>query len=131
MPSYDLSTAAFAVGASKKWLDNLTAQHDVTGIDRKRRGVAREFSFEGVLSVWLIRSLSADLSVSAWRAAEIAAEIQGSPNGAVVLASGITVSVDLESAARDVQQRLLEAAESVPRVRRGRPLRRRDQTSEF
>jgi hypothetical protein len=131
MPSYDISTAAFAIGAPKKWVDNLTSQHPVTGIEKKRRGVGREFSFEGVLSVWLIRSLASDLSVSAWRAAEIAAEIQASPDGAVTLPSGISISLDLDSAARDVQHRLLEAAESVPRVRRGRPSRRTVAEPEF
>lgn len=121
MPSYDIATAAFAAGAPKKWLDNLASQHPVPGIERMRRGVTRDFSFEAVLAVWLVRSLCVELAIPVHTATRIAAEIQASLDGSITLPGGFTLSIDLEAAAREVRQRLLEAAESVPRVRRGRP----------
>lgn len=124
VPSYDISIAAFAIGVPRKWLDNLASQHPVPGLSRTCRGVKLEFSFDAVVAVWLTRSLVDDLSIPVKRAAEIAAELQASPDGSITLASGISIRVDVESIVRTVQHQLLEAAESVPQIRRGRPPRR-------
>lgn len=121
MPTYDLATTAFAVGAPRKWLDNLTSHHDLPGVQASKRGVSRAFSFEAVVLVSFIRALTNDLGVPVWRAVELAIAINGDPAGRLALADGIAVSVDTDALARQVQRHLLEAAESVPRIRRGRP----------
>ena len=123
MPSYDIAITAFAIGTPRKWLDNLAAQHPIPGLNRTTRGVKLEFSFDAVVAVWLTRSLVDDLNISVKRATEVAAELQASPDGSITLASGVSIHVDLEAVVRTVQQRLLEAAESVPQIRRGRPPR--------
>lgn len=121
MPAYDLATTAFAVGVPRKWLDNLTSHHDLPGVQARKRGVSRAFSFEAVVLVSFIRALTNDLCVPVWRAVELATAVSGDPAGALALPHGITVSVDTAALARQVQQHLLEAAESVPRIPRGRP----------
>ena len=124
MPSYDLRTAAFAVGVPKKWVDNLTSHHPLTGVDSTRRGVRREFSFDAVVLLSIVRALIDELGVPLRRAVEVAEQAHRSENGSVRFRSGAQLSVDIESVAREIRQRLLEAVESVPRIRRGRPSRR-------
>ncbi len=126
MPSYDLRTIAFVVGAPRKWVDNVTSHHELTGVDSKRRGVRREFSFEAAVLLSIIRALIDELGVPLRRAIEVAERAHDSEDGSVLLPSGSRLSVDRESVAREVRRRLLEAAESVPRIRRGRPPRRAD-----
>ena len=121
MPAYDIATTAFAVGARRKWLDNLTSHHDLPGVQSSKRGVSREFSFEAVVLVSFIRALTDDLCVPVWRAVELAIAISGDPDGTLSLPAGIVMSIDTAALARQVRQHLLEAAESVPRIRRGRP----------
>lgn len=121
MPAYDLATTAFAAGAPRKWLDNLTSHHDLPGVQSRKRGVSREFSFDAVVLVSLIRALTDDLCLPVWRAVDIAVAMSGDSQGTLVLPGGVSVRIDTADLARRAQQRLLEAAESVPRIRRGRP----------
>lgn len=131
MPSYDIAIVAFTAGAPRKWLDNLTAQHSIPGVTRTRRGVKVEFAFDAVVTICLARTLVTELGLPVRRATAMAMEIQQDPRGVIQLPAGISLEVDLESMTRTVQQRLLEAAESVPRVRRGRPRRRSERTEGF
>lgn len=131
MPSYDISTAAFVVRAPKKWVDNVTSHHALSGVDSSKRGVRREFSFEGVVLLALIRSMIDDLGVPLRRAIEVAEKALRSVDGSVGFPSGSTFSIQQEMIVRDVRQRLLEAAESVPRIRRGRPPRHQHRASSF
>ncbi|MDE3150839.1 MAG: hypothetical protein KGL93_01190 [Gemmatimonadota bacterium] len=121
MPSYDVPTAAFVAGASAKWVDNITSHHEIPGVERRKRGVLREFSFDALILLRIVRTLADDLEIPAWRAVEIAPGILKGGTGQVTLDGGTTVLVDLDAITRQVRQRLLEAAESVPRIRRGRP----------
>lgn len=121
MPSYDVPTAAFVVGAPVKWVDNLASHHALPGVESNKRGVRREFSFDAIVLLRVVRTLTDDLNVPARRAVEIAPAILQDGTGQVTLQSGTTLRVDLDAITRQVRQRLLEAAESVPRIRRGRP----------
>ncbi|HET7632145.1 MAG TPA: hypothetical protein VFK16_07520 [Gemmatimonadaceae bacterium] len=121
MPAYNIATAAFATQSPRKWVDNITAHHDLPGVSRTGRGAERSFSFDAVVALQITRTLCRELQVSAWRAVELATALQASAEHAVTLPGGLLVSVDLAQTARDVQRRLLEAAESVPRTKRGRP----------
>ncbi|MGA9836908.1 MAG: hypothetical protein WBQ26_06295 [Gemmatimonadaceae bacterium] len=126
MPNYNIATAAFAIGTSKKWVDNLTSHFRLPGVLSRKRGMSREFSFEGVVLVSLIRVLCEDLNVPTWRAAEIASSVAGSKGTiSLTLKGGLVLDIHTETFAHQVRQRLLEAAESVPRTRRGRPPRTR------
>lgn len=121
MPTYDIATASFAIGAPKKWLDNLIAHHALPDVTTSGRGAQRELSFDAVVTAHIIRILSRELSISTWRAVELAVAFQQNPDQAIPLPGSLMLRLDLPTTARHIQQRLLEAAESVPRIRRGRP----------
>ena len=121
MPSYDIGTAAFAVGASRKWVDNLTSHFSLPGVDSSGRGIQRDFSFDAVILLAVVRSLVDHFAMPAARAIEIADQVRLSEEGAISLPDGLRLIVDQQFVAQEVRRRLLEAAESVPRVPRGRP----------
>ncbi len=129
MPSYDIGTAAFVVGAPSKWVDNLTSHHTLAGVESKRRGVRREFSFDAVVLLSVVRWMVDELGVPVQRAIEVAEAACRDPDGSVRFANGFRFSIDQEAVTREVRQRLLEAAESVPRIRRGRPPQHQDRPS--
>jgi len=129
MPAYDIGTVAFVVGAPKKWVDNITSHHALSGVECKRRGVRREFSFDAVVLLAVVRWMVDELGVPLRRAIEVAEVACRDPDGSVSFPNGFRFSIDQEAVSREVRQRLLEAAESVPRIRRGRPPRRQDRPS--
>ena len=129
MPTYDIATAAFVVGAPRKWVDNLTSHHTLSGVESRRRGVRREFSFDAVVLLAVVRWMGDELGVPMQRAIEVAEAACRDPDGSVRFSNGFRFSIDQEAVIREVQQRLLEAAESVPRIRRGRPPRHEGQPS--
>jgi hypothetical protein len=124
--SYDLATTAFAVAAPRKWVDNLVSHHELRGITSRKRGVSREFSFEGVVLISLVRALCVDLGMPIRRAAEIAGAMAGSGKDHAAFRSlrlpyALVLSLDADALIRRVRERLLDAVESAPRPRRGRP----------
>ena len=121
MPTYDLKTVAFVVGCDVKWIDNLTSHADVPGVTSIGRGVGREFTLEGVVASRVIWSLNRDLSISLWRAVEIATELLHAHTGSFAASSSLSLSIDVAQIERAVHERLLHAAESVPRTKRGPP----------
>lgn len=121
MPSYDLRTAAFVVGCDAKWIDNLASHADVPGVLSTRRGVGREFTFDGIVASRVIWLLNQDFKISLWRAVEIAVEVLQAPGKAFPVSSGISLSIDRATIEWLVNERLLHAAESVPRMKRGPP----------
>ena len=125
MPSYDIGTAAFAVGATRKWVDNITSHFSLPGVDSTGRGVQRDFSFDAVILLAVVRSLVDHFAMPAARAIEIADQVRLSDDGVISLADGLRLIVDHQFVAHEVRRRLLDAAESVPRVPRGRPPRSR------
>lgn len=131
MPSYDIATAAFAAGATRKWVDNLVSHHALHGIEHARRGVERRFSIDAVIVLRLVRTLHVELGMSLARAVEVASSCLRADNGAFALADGLLLTIDLEAAAKEARHRIVEAAESIPRVRRGRPPRQRLVPDEF
>ena len=131
MPSYDLRTAAFVVRAPKKWVDNVTSHHVLQGVDSRKRGVRREFSFEAVVLLAVVRSMIDELGVPVRRAVEVAEQALRNADGSVSFPSGASFSIEQELVVRDVRQRLLEAAESVPRIHRGRPPRHQNRPTAF
>jgi len=121
MPAYDISTTAFAIAAQRKWVDNVTSHHHILGVESKQRGIQREFSFDAVVLLSVIHVINTQLHVPIGRAVELATQASSDPGGRFQLPGGIAISLDTSALARQAQQRLLEAIESVPRARRGRP----------
>ncbi|MDE3052238.1 MAG: hypothetical protein KGO03_00095 [Gemmatimonadota bacterium] len=121
MPAYDLATVAFAVDAPRKWVDNTCSHFAITGVESTQRGVSRQFSFDGVLAVQLVRNLCVEMGLPVHAAVRLATAMLADPDAAASFARGVVISLDLETLTHHVQQRLLEAVESVPRIRRGRP----------
>ena len=121
MPSYDIGTTAFVVGTHRKWVDNVISHYALAGVESHSRGVRREFSFDAVVLLTVIRSMIDELGVPVQRAIEVAEQATKDHDGSVSFPSGSRFSLDRDAVARHVTQRLLEAAESVPRIRRGRP----------
>ena len=141
---YDIAVAALAIGVERKWLDNLTAQHSIPGTEHVARGVARRLSMRTLLTAAIVRDLNRGLGVPVGRGVEVASSILGaqqSREGVAIAASGaeellsaprvvlpiagsVTLSVDVESLEREIEQRLLAAMETVVPRRRGRPPRK-------
>jgi hypothetical protein len=121
VPSYDIATVAFAVEAPRKWVDNTCSHFAIPGVSSDRRGVSRRFSFDGVLALQLIRDLTAEIGFPVRDAVRLATAILADAHATASYTHGIVVGVQVDTITQHVQQRLLEAAESVPRVRRGRP----------
>ncbi len=128
MPTYDTATVAFAVSAPRKWVDNTCTQFSVPGVQSVRQGVSRQFSFEGVVALQLIRGLCVEFSLPAREAVRLATALLADGRAMATAAHGIVIGLDLDALTHQVQQRLFEAVESVPRVRRGRPPSLRDST---
>ena len=125
---YDLAVAALAVGVDRKWLDNLIAQHTIPGTDHFSRGVPRRLSMKTLLTAAIVRELNRALGIPVSRAVEISASLLREDSAttlassAMVRVSGaITLSVDVLSMERNIEQRLLHAMETVVPRRRGRP----------
>lgn len=121
MPSYDIATTAFVVRSPRKWVDNVASHHTLPGVESSGRGTRREFSFEALLLLAVIRLLIDELELPLRRAVDIANLVCGSHEGTVTFPSGVVFTLNRDTLAEEVRQRLLEAAESVPRIRRGRP----------
>ncbi len=145
--AYDIAIAALALGVERKWLDNLTSQHRLSGTEHVARGVARRLTMNALLSAAIVRDLNRDLGVSVTRAVELAAgaladsprEVEdrpdvgglrpvgdrGAPVRAVIsVGNAVTLAIDIERVRLDIEHRLIAVMETVVPRRRGRPSRK-------
>jgi len=107
-----------------KWVDNLLSHHALPGVVGGRQGVGRMVSDQGILAIELARLLVRDGGMPMARAVALVDRALSARAGNVVsvgLASGTSIQFDLGLIERDLRQRIVNAMESVPRVRRGRP----------
>ena len=122
--SYDVRAVALTIGVSIKWVDNLLSHHQLPGITRSRQGVQRRVSDEGLVGIELTRLLTSGLGVSVGRAAELARTALASRSGSDVRVSpaiGMTLVFHLSEIETRLRERVIDALESVARIRRGRP----------
>ncbi len=126
MRSYDIATASIAISSSRKWIDNVVSHYTIPGVTSRARGVERGFSFEAIILLDMTRLLVAELGLPVRRAVDLAVHLREGHGGEIALAGGIRLAIDLDTHTRHIQQRLLQAAESVARPRRGRPPRQAD-----
>lgn len=143
---YDIAVAAVALGVERKWLDNLTAQHDIPGTEHVARGVARRLAMRTLVTAAIVRDLNRGLGIPVARAVQIASAVLGergpgadrlaglrlegagpaaSASGALItVGDAATLAIDVGRLERDIERRLLEAMETVVPRRRGRPPRK-------
>jgi len=118
---YHTAAAAFAIGRSAKWLDNVLSRYDIDGVTRQTQGLSREIPVDALTVLHIASDLCFDLDLSVAQAVHLAQELATSADGTVVLSSGLRVQVDLTRVRRSLEQRLLETVETHLRPTRGRP----------
>ena len=119
--SYSVRTIALTLGVPAKWIDNVLSHHEVPGISSAHQGIEREISDLGVRVLEVLRVLNHDLGIPLPRAATIASGIVGGSDAKFVSPSGAEIRFSLEAIDRRLRERLIDAIEATPRMRRGRP----------
>ena len=123
MRSYDVAVASLAIQAPPKWTDNLLTQHPIPHVITARRGIPRRITYSALVRIALIRQIHVSLGVSVADGVRIAAQILESGSLGVYSSGQITLTVDLKSLERELDERLAAILESAPMPRRGRPPR--------
>ena len=142
---YDIAVAAVALGVERKWLDNLTAQHEIPGTEHVARGVARRLAMRTLVTAAIVRDLNRNLGVPVARAVQVASMVLGDrgpsapalimspPEGPgatpgcplrVAVGDSLALTIDVERLEGEIERRLLDAMETVVPRRRGRPPRK-------
>lgn len=124
MPMYNVAVAALAIGASRKWTDNVLSQHELPDVVSVRQGVARRISYAALLRLAVIRQLHAQLGIGVSNAVQFAGALLESGQAGVLETGQISVRVDLRALRRTLDEGLAAALESTPARRRGRPPRK-------
>ena len=124
MRLYSVAVASVAIGAPEKWTDNLIAHHDLPGVQSRARGVARGISWPALVHIALIRELHLEVGCSVRDALVLAAALIASSGSRVATGSHLTIAFDRERFERELHRHLVDALESAPRPRRGRPRQR-------
>lgn len=121
--SYNAKLVALTIGVQAKWLDNLLSHSNLPGVARGRQGVERRITDVGLLAIELVRIATSELGIPLARAVEIAAVVVTSPTGErhFSTSSGASIHFPLAHIDRRLRERMLDAIEAVPRMRRGRP----------
>lgn len=127
MRSYDVAIASLVIDAPTKWTDNILSQHTVPDVVSVTKGVARRISHAGLLRLAVTRELHATVGLSVANALSAAGRLLEPANAGVIAIGHVSVSIDLSALENRVQERLVQALESAPRPRRGRPPRLRRQ----
>jgi hypothetical protein len=126
--TYDARLVALTVGVPYKWVDNLLSHYVLPGVSGGRQGLQRRIADDGLLAIEIVRAFAFGLGVPLARASKLAtsavqARAEGNVN--VTLESGVFITLRFEEIERRLQKRILETIESVARVPRGRPPRKR------
>ena len=121
MRLYDIAVATLAIGAPRKWTDNVLSQHAIPDVLSVRQGVARRISYQALIRLAIIRQLHTGLGVGVADAVHFAGRLLDSGQTAVLAEGHLRLSVDLVALRTVVDERLAAALESSPSRRRGRP----------
>jgi hypothetical protein len=122
--TYSVRLIALTIGCGEKWVDNLLSHHTLAGVTQSRQGVERRVSDEGLVIIAATRMLAAELGMPLSKAVRVCTEAfrsRGVTDGAVVVGSGISVSIAFGAIESLLRARLVEAVETLGRVARGRP----------
>lgn len=123
--AYSVATASLALGVEKRWLDNLLSRHQLAGVARVGRGVARRVQPAALLTVAVALEIQRRLGAPLERALELGASILDASAQSHTLGE-VTLAVDVPAIERALALRLHDALEAAPPRRRGRPPRPRD-----
>lgn len=118
---YHIEVAQHAVGADKKWVDNLLSHFEVPGVERARQGIARRISSRGIYHIALIHRLNSELGISVSSALPLATRLLASHAGRVGVGLWLELEVDLPSMQHGLDRLIEEASEISAPARRGRP----------
>ncbi len=124
MRFYDVAAASLAIGAPRKWTDNLLSQHRLPDVRSVRQGVARRISYLALVRLAVIRQLHAGLGIGVADSIEMAGRLLDSGQDAVLEVGQLRLGVDYTALRQAVDKRLTLALESAPSPRRGRPPRK-------
>ena len=119
--SYSVKIAALTLGVPLRWVDNVLSHHDIPGVVSERQGVEREISDLGIRTLELIRIVSRELGASIPRAVAIATAAVGNPDTTFSTSSGAVLRFSSDAIDRRIRERLMDAIEATPRLKRGRP----------
>lgn len=131
MRGYSVATAALALEIDYKWLDNLLSLNRVQGVSQSRQGVQRRIAPGALYVIATVHRLNRGLQIPVARALELAHELWQipasgvSPNTAIVSLEGVGLTVEREKLRTLVDEAVVGALEIAPRIRRGRPRRKR------
>lgn len=126
MRSYSVATAALALQASAKWLDNLLSQNRVEGVSQIRQGVQRKLSPGALYLIATVHSLNREFQIPVAAALRIAHALWHSPSvgsddSVALEVEGVILQINRARIRSRVDAALAEALEMAPRTRRGRP----------
>ena len=124
MRLYRVAIASVAIEAPDKWTDNLIAHHELPGVQSRTRGVARGISWPALVHIALIRELHIRIGCSVRDAVSFAAALLASPDSMMAAGPHLAVTFDRERFEHELHRHLVDALESAPRPRRGRPRQR-------
>jgi hypothetical protein len=119
MRGFTVGVAASALDADPKWLDNLVSHHHVAGVRQSGRGVARAIEVEGLRTIAVALLLMRRLACPTTRALALASQLLA--GGGSADDDLLTVRVDVGALDSRLTERLINAAETAPARRRGRP----------
>jgi hypothetical protein len=119
--AYTLATAALTLGVSPKWLDNVLSHHPVSGVHRKRQGVARRLGLDGILILGLAHALIESFGTPTARAIHLADEMASNHGRHEFAPTGLTIGLDLQQFRTELLTRLEDAVEIAAAPKRGRP----------
>ncbi len=116
---YTIATAALAIGAPVKWVDNVLSHFAILGVAQSRQGVARRISADAILRLRVISALSELLGVPVEIAVDAAEKLI--EEGRWDAGRELSLILDRWAARADLETRLEFAVEAAPLPRRGRP----------
>ena len=119
--AYSVRATALTLGVTPKWVDNVLSHHAVPGVVSARQGVERTVSEVGIRTLELVRVMVQELRVSIPAAVKIASELTASSDATFRTPSGLELRVAVDALDRRIRDRLMDAVEATPRVKRGRP----------
>jgi hypothetical protein len=118
--AYTVATAALTLGTSAKWIDNILSQHVIGGVQKKRQGISRRLSIDGILVLAIVDQLIRELGLPRPHAIQLAESLLRN-GGRYETARGLSIALDLNAAHKHLVERLESAVEAAPVPRRGRP----------
>jgi len=118
--AYTIATAALALQAPAKWLDNTLSHIKIPGVRQEKQGVARRITIDGLLILSIAALLIDQLGLSLSRATTMAESLANN-DGLYMSPGGVGIRLDLEGLRFKLLERLEHAVEVAPVPKRGRP----------